>query len=372
MAQLTRTVPFFPYPQVFKAYETELTRAFKEVAGKGAFIMQQEVNDFEDSLRKLTGAKYALGVSNATDGLIIALRALPLGSGDEVVFASHTFVATAAAVHFAGGVPVPADCGSDHLIDPDSVERAITSRTRVIMPTQLNGRTADMDRLKAIAREHNLAIVEDAAQGLGSKFKSQCAGTFGVAGAISFYPAKNLGAMGDAGAILTNDGAIYERMCLLRDHGRHQTGEVKMWGMNARLDNLQAAFLNLKIQRYAEIVEKRRHVASLYQELLGGVRELALPPAPGSHPDHFDVFQNYEIEAERRDELKKHLHDNRVGTLIQWGGKAVHQFTALGFKVSLPNTEKMFTRCLMLPMNDFLSDQDVRYVCEQVRHFYRS
>jgi dTDP-4-amino-4,6-dideoxygalactose transaminase len=279
-------------------------------------------------------------------------------------------VATAAAIHFAGGVPVPVECGVDHLIDPASVESAITRRTKAIMPTQLNGRTCNMDALQDIADRRGLLIVEDAAQGLGSRYKEKQAGTFGVAAAISFYPAKNLGCLGDGGAVLANSDKVYEIMCSLHDHGRDEHGEVVMWGLNSRLDNMQAAILDYKLARYDQEVSRRREIASLYQQELGAIKELELPPAPGSEPDHFDVFQNYELEAERRDDLRAFLQGKGIGTLIQWGGKAVHQFERLGFNVELPYTERMFTRCLMLPMNRSLSDEDVLYVCAMIRQFY--
>lgn len=365
-----RNVPFFNYPYVFTSQEEAFTAIFRDVGRRGAFIAQQDLRDFEQHLAAHTGARYALGFSNATDGLHIALRAAGIGPGDEVIFCSHTMVATAAAIHFAGATPVPVECGPDHLMDPAAAAAAITSRTRAIMPTQLNGRTCNMDALQAIADRHGLLIIEDAAQALGSKFKGKQAGTFGVAGAISFYPAKNLGCLGDGGAVLTNDDDMRRTMFLLRDHGRDESGEVVMWGLNTRLDNLQAAFLDYKLARYEEEIAHRRRLAALYQQRLGDVAELVLPPAPDSDPDHFDVFQNYEIEAERRDDLKAYLKEHGVGTLIQWGGKAVHQFEKLGFKVSLPYTERMFTRCLMLPMNRSLSDDDVEYVCQMIRQFY--
>lgn len=366
-----RSVPFFNYPHLFTSQEEEFLSIFREVGRRGAFIMQQDLRQFEQHLAAYTGARYAIGVANATDGLHIALRAAGIGPGDEVIFCSHTMVATAAAIHFAGAVPVPVECGVDHLMDPAAAAAAVTPRTRALMPTQLNGRTCNMDALQAIADKHDLRIVEDAAQALGSSYKGKQAGTFGIGSAISFYPAKNLGSLGDGGAMLTNDDAVYARMIQLHDHGRGEDGEVVTWGLNSRLDNLQAAILDFKLARYdQEEVGRRRAIAALYQSYLGDVAELELPPAPDSDPDHFDVFQNYELEAERRDDLKAYLKEHGIGTLIQWGGKAVHQFEKLGLNVSLPYTERMFTRCLMLPMNRSLSDTDVRYVCEKVRDFY--
>ena len=248
----------------------------------------------------------------------------------------------------------------------------MTPRTRAIMPTQLNGRTADMDALQTIADQHGLVIIEDSAQALGSQYKRRCAGTFGLAGCISFYPAKTLGCLGDGGCLITNDDAVYEKTLLLRDHGRNSSGEVVTWGLNSRLDNLQAAILNKKFDRYEQDVTRRREIALLYEENLKDVEGLALPPAPGSEPDHYDIFQNYEIEADRRDELKAYLGERGVGTLIQWGGKAVHQFPALGFSQSLPYTESLFERLLMLPMNTSLTDDDVLYVADTVKNFYRA
>jgi len=279
-------------------------------------------------------------------------------------------VATAAAIHFAGGIPVPVECGADHLMDPIEVEVAITQRTAMIMPTQLNGRTCDMDALQAIADKHGLRIVEDAAQGLGSRFKGKCAGTFGIASAISFYPAKVLGCLGDGGAVVTSDSGVYERMFQMRDHGRDRDGKIVSWGLNSRLDNLQAALLNFQLAKYGSVLARRRRLAALYTARLNDVPEVVLPPAPDSDPDHFDIYQNYEIEAERRDELKQWLKDRGIGTLIQWGGQAVHQLRELGFTQYLPRTDQLFTRMLMLPMNMSLSDHDIYYVCDNIRAFY--
>lgn len=333
--------------------------------------MQKDLAEFERNLAAYVGAKYAVGVANATDGLQMAFMAGGLQAGDEVIFCSHTMVATAAAIHFAGGVPVPVEAGSDHLIDAGAIEAAITSRTRAICPTQLNGRTCDMDAVRRISEKHDLMLFEDAAQALGSKFRDRCAGTFGVASCISFYPAKILGCLGDGGAVLTNDDEVYRKLLLLRDHGRNHEGDVVMWGFNSRLDNLEAAYLDFQFKDYLHVIERRRSIASLYQQRLGNLNQMVLPPAPASESDHFDVFQNYEIEAENRDALKLFLKERGIGTLIQWGGKPVHQFVKLGFKHALPFTDRLFTRILMLPLNMSLTDDDVHYVSDQIAEFYK-
>jgi|SRR5208337_1522115 len=366
----TVQVPFFNYPGVFVACEEKFIATLREVGRRGAFIMQRDLAEFEANLARFTGARYALGVGNATDGLHFAARAAGISAGDEVILSSHTMIATAAAIHFAGATPIPVDCAADHLIDPAAVASAVTPRTRAIMPTQLNGRTCNMDALQATADRHGLAIIEDAAQALGSRFRDKCAGTFGVASAISFYPAKVLGCLGDGGAVLTNDPAIYERIFQMRDHGRGTSGEILSWGLNSRLDNLQAAWLDFQLKNYDQVVFRRRSLAAMYTERLSTVAEVVLPPAPGSDPDHFDVYQNYEIEAERRDQLKAYLSEARIGTLIQWGGQALHQLKALGFTQNLPTTDLLFRRMLMLPMNMALSDEDLEYVCDTIRSFY--
>ena len=239
------------------------------------------------------------------------------------------------------------------------------------MPVQLNGRTCDMDALQAVADKHGLLIVEDAAQAIGSKFKGKAAGTFGIAAEISLYPAKILGCFGDGGVLLTNDAEMARKMSLLRDHGRDETGLVVTWGLNSRLDNLQAAVLNVKLQQLDAEIERRRTIARMYRDGLEGLEDMVLPPGPDDDSDHFDVYQNYEVEAGRRDELRAQLEKDGIRTIIQWAGKPVHQFDGLGFKnVHLPFTDKLFTRCFLLPMNTSLTDEEVGYICDRARSFY--
>ncbi len=368
-----RSVPFFDYRHLFLSEEQALTAIFRDVGRRGAFVLQEDLARFERNLAAYLGVRFALGVGNATDGLLLALRAAGIGAGDEVIFCSHTMVATPAAIHFAGAKPVPVECGDDHLINPKAVERAVTPRTRAILPTQLNGRAADMRALEGIANRHGLVIVEDAAQALGSRFRGRMAGTFGVAGVISFFPAKTLGCLGDGGAILTNSEHIYERVVELRDHGRGADGEIVSWGLNSRLDNLQAAILDFRLASYDAAVDRRRALAGCYRDGLQSIRQVKLPPGPDHRehdPDHFDVFQNYEIEAERRDELRAFLRSRQIGSALPWGGKAVHQWPRLGFEARLPFTEALFERILLLPLNLSLTDYDVDYICNTIVDFY--
>ena len=366
-----KNIPFFDYSYVFNSKKDKFVEVFKEVCSKGAFIAQKDLESFEIHLAKFTGAKHAVGVGNATDALEMLINAAGIGRGDEVIFCSHTMVATASAIYANGAIPVPVEAGYDHLIDSSSIEKYITSRTKAIVPTQLNGRTCNMDKVLEIAEQYNLIVIEDAAQALGSRFKGQHAGTFGLGGCISFYPAKVLGCLGDGGAILCNEEDMYHKIKMLRDHGRNpDTGDVEIWGRNSRLDNIQAAFLNFQLQEYGNVISRRRDIAGLYNSLLKDVKQLNLPPAPDENPDHFDIYQNYEIEAEKRNQLQFFLKTRGVGTLVQWGGKAVHQFKKLGFSQALPYTEKLFKKMLMLPMNMSLSDEDVQYVCEQIQIFY--
>jgi dTDP-4-amino-4,6-dideoxygalactose transaminase len=368
---ILRQVPFFNYPFIWKSGEVEFIEVIRDTGRRGAFIAQKDLIDFEKNLASFVGSKYAIGVGNATDALQISLMAGGIKKSDEVIICSHTMIATATAVHFASGIPSPVDAGRDHLIDPEAIVRAITDKTRAVIITQLNGRTANMDIISELCEKYKLILFEDSAQALGSKFKNKYAGTFGLASCISFYPAKVLGCFGDGGAVLTSDEEVYKNVLRLRNFGKDESDDIVMWGLNSRLDNIQAALLNYQLKSYPKTIERRREIASIYDDKLKDVDEIVLPPGPFADKDHFDVFQNYEIEAQHRDALQKYLNKNGIGTLIQWGGTAVHQIKKLGFTQSLPLVDELFTKLLLLPMNTSLSDEDVFYICSVVRDFYQ-
>jgi len=365
-----RSVPFYEYPRAFLDDRENVLEVIDRVASKGSFIMQRELEDFETKLASYCGSKYAIGVANATDGLELAWMASGLSEGDEVIISSHTMLATASAIKIAGGVPIPVGIGSDGLIDPEQIEAAITDKTVGISPTHLNGRTCNMERIMEIASKHSLTVIEDAAQALGSTWDGKGAGTFGAAAAISFYPAKVLGCLGDGGAILVQDFDLYNKLMAIRDHGRDKNGNVICWGRNSRLDNIQAAVLNMRLESYPKVVARRRELAELYDTLLSSIDSVSLDSSRSLTSRSYDIYQNYEIRAKHRDALKAHLADCGIGTLIQWGGVPVHQFKQLGFDQNLPEVDEFFKECLMLPLNTFISLDDVRYVCQAIGEFY--
>ncbi len=364
-------VRIIDYPAQFRKMEAEIMRTIGAVLAQGDLMLRQQLRDFESKLAAFVGTRYAVGTSNCTDALHLTLRSAGVGLGDEVITVSHTFVATAAAIHHTGASPVLVDIADDHNMDMELLDAAITARTKAIVPVHLNGRLCDMERLMEIAIKNKLLVIEDSAQALGASIHGKKGGAFGLAGCFSFYPAKLLGAFGDAGAVVTNDAAIAEKVRLLRDHGRTKDGDIAGWSFNCRMDNLQAALLDLKLKRLPEWISRRRELAGLYHKHLSDVTMLRLPSPPISGGPYFDVFQNYEIEAQDRDGLVAHLRANGVEILIPWGGKGVHQFKALGLShFRLSRTERLFREVLMLPLHTELNDEQVEYVAQVIRNYY--
>lgn len=364
-------VKYVNYPLHFKKMEKELMETIYTVLSRGDLMLRQQLRDFEAHLAAFVGTKYAVGVSNCTDALFLSLKAAGVCSGDEVITVSHTFVATVEVIAHLGAKPILIDIDNDHNMDVHLLERAITPRTKAIIPVHLNGRVCDMTPVIDIARRRNLVVIEDSAQALGASFNGTKGGAFGVAGCFSFYPAKLLGAFGDAGAVVTNDEKVWSTIKLLRDHGRGKNNEIELWGHNCRMDNLHAALLDVKLRRVPEWIQRRREIAALYDKSLRNVNGIKLPPPPIENGPFFDVYQNYEIEAERKTELRSYLTSEGVETMLPWGGKGVHQFKLLPFSgVHLPRTEALFDKAIMLPMHPELSDDDVNFVIDRIEKFY--
>ncbi len=366
-------VKFIDYQFWYQSEKKQIDELLLSCLTRGQLMLREEVEEFERNLAKYVGAKYAVGMSNCTDALRLALIAKGIKPGDEVITSAHTFAATVAAIEQAGGTPVLADIkSSDHLIDIDSVKKMITSKTKAIIPVSINGRVADCIELEELANENGMFLLEDAAQGLGAFRKGKMSGNHGVGGCFSYYPAKTLGALGDAGAFTTNDIDMYNKMMLLRNHMRDSDGDIKEWGYNCRIDNIQAAVLNFRLSQMEKYVEKRRHIASLYYAGLSDLSNIVLSPNDRNTMTDRDAYQNFEFEADDRDKLLAYLRAEEIEIILPWGGKAIHHHTAFkGEKWHLKQADSHFKRIMTLPMHIALTDDQAACVIETVRKFYK-
>ena len=365
-------VPFVNYKIQYQELKPELDKKIQDVFDRGDLILRQDVEEFEKNLADFLGVEYAIGLNSGTDALIFSLKAAGIKEGDEVITVSHTFFATIEAIIHNGAKPVLAEAGEDYLMDMDKAEALITKRTKAILPVHLNGRVCDMEKLLALAQKHNLVVIEDAAQALGAKFKGKKAGSFGLAGCFSFYPAKILGALGDAGAVATDNEEMAKKVRLFRNHGQMKNSEGRVeiisYGWTSRLDNLQAAILNVKFSRLQKWIEKRREIAELYYQGLVRVPEIKLPPK--SDEDHFDIYQNFVIRAQKRDALSEFLKEKSVETLIK-DPVALHQQPILkNFGFKLPFSEELAKAVISLPLYPQLAREQIEHVINCVKEFY--
>lgn len=364
-------VPFIDYPTHYHRLAAEIDVAIKEVLSRGDLILRDQVRQFESNMASFLGVNYAVGVNSCTDAMLLSLRAAGLGPGDEVITVAHTFVATVAVIVHCGATPVLVEVGEDFNMDVEQIEEAISPETKAIIPVHLNGRCCDMKKLMDIASEHSLIVIEDAAQALGASFDGNKAGSFGLTGCFSFYPAKILGAVGDGGLVVTNDEELAEKIRLLRDHGRETKEDIALFGFNSRLDNLQAAILNVKFKHLPQWIERRRELARLYHGELADTPHIKLPPPPEPQGRYFDVYQNYVVRAQERDRLVAHLAECGIETLISWV-KPTHFHKALGLgHFHLPKTERISKEVISLPLNAEISNQQVEFVIDSVREFYK-
>jgi dTDP-4-amino-4,6-dideoxygalactose transaminase len=373
---LSTKVPFFDWAGLYNERAADFSRIMSETLERGGFILQKDVEEFEENLARYVGAKYAVGVSDGTSAILLGLRSSGVKPGDEIILAGHSFIAAAQSIHFSGATPVPVELDEDDwLVSPEAIEAAITPKTRAIMPVHVNGRVCKMDRILDIAKRHCLEVFEDSAQAMGAKLDGKGAGTIGRWGTYSFYPSKTLGCFGDAGALVTDDPYIYERVRAMRNHGANEAKsipiDVDIWGTNARLDNVHAAILNYKLGYYHETIARRRAIAQRYHDALKGVEGAWLPPAPDADPRYFDIYQNYEFCHAQRDALRAYLSERNIGTIIQWGGFGIHELKNLGMRRDLPKTDRFFRASLLLPLNHILTDEQVDHVVAALGAFFK-
>lgn len=362
-------VPFVNYPLHYQKIWDEIMEAIKEILFKGDLILRHQLWEFEKNIASFCGVKYGIGVNSGTDALYLSLKAVGIGPGDEVITVAHTFVATIAAIIHCGARPILIDIDEDMNMNITLVEQALTPRTKAIIPVHLNGRMCEMEGLMAIADKYNLIVIEDAAQALGASYNGKKAGAFGLFGCFSFYPAKMLGAAGDGGIIVTNEKEFAEKIRLLRDHGvQRETGDILFYGFNSRLDNLQAAILDVKLKYLPEWIKRRRGIADLYHQGLSDLSELKLPPR--SNGRFFDVYQNYVVRFQERDRLVAYLKDSEIEILVSWP-KPLHYHKPLNLsQFHLPMTEKISKEVFSLPIYPELSDEDIMFVVKTIHKFY--
>jgi dTDP-4-amino-4,6-dideoxygalactose transaminase len=344
-------VPFLDVGATSRELQEELDSAYRRVMESGTYILGEEVESFEKEFATYCGAKHCIGVGNGLDALHLILRGWGIGAGDEVIVPANTFIATWLAVSHAAATPVPVEPAErTYNINPERIEAAITPRTRAIMPVHLYGQPVDMDPVREIAGRHGLKVVEDAAQAHGARYKGKRAGSLGDAAGFSFYPSKNLGAMGDAGAVVTDDRELAERIQVLRNYGSRVKYQNEVKGFNSRLDPLQAAFLRVKLKHLDEWNDRRRELAARYMHELRLVPDLVLPFVPDwAEP----VWHLFVIRHPARDDLQKCLAGMNIDTLIHYpvpphlSGAYAREGQDLG---ALPVTERLAKTALSLPI----------------------
>lgn len=362
-------VPWVELTQQHHALRAEILAAIEGVLDRADFILGQDVHKLEEEFAAYCGTKYAVGVDSGLAALELSLRALGVGVGDEVIVPAHTFTATAAAVTFAGAVPVFVDVDPQTwTIDPQAIQAAITPRTKAILPVHLYGLPADMQAIQDLAQKHGLLIVEDACQGHGAKYKGQRAGSLGNAAGFSFYPTKNLGACGDGGMATTNDTGVAETIQALRNCGQKTKNVHELPPFNHRLDSMQAAILRVKLHYLEQWIDSRRNVAALYKELLADADvQLPVEPADCEH-----VYHLFVIRSSRRDALQAYLKSRGIGTAIHYPDPVhLQPFYAQGRdrRGQFPVSEQLCKEILSLPMFPEMTEEQVRTVAEGVKSF---
>ena len=368
---MSEPVPYLDLRAQLKPLRAELDAAIARTLDNCSFCLGPDVAQFEKDFAAFCGAQHALGFNSGTSALHVAMRLLGVGPGDEVITTPYTFIATSWAISYCGAKPVYVDIDDATFnLDPKLIEKAITPRTKAVLPVHLYGQPFDVDAVAAICKKHKLPFVEDAAQAHGAKYKGKSIGTFGAVSCFSFYPAKNLGACGEGGALVTNDAALATRAKSLREHGstvRYHHDEV---GYNYRLEGIQGAVLGVKLKHLAHWTRERQRVATRYAELLADM-PLQLPTVTVGNESAWHL---YTVRSPRRDELKKFLDENKIGNAVHYPMPLHLQkvYAPLGYKAGdFPVAEKASREVLSLPMFPELTDAQIQRVADVVQEFFR-
>lgn len=348
----------------------QILEAVSRIMENGNYVLGDYCKRLEEDLCRICACRYAVGVNSGTDALFLVLKALGIGEGDEVILPANVFHSVGNTVYNTGATPVFCDVlYDDMLIDPQSLEQLITDKTKAVIPVHLTGMPCDMDEISRIAETYRLYVIEDAAQAIGAQYKKQPVGALGVAGCFSFHPLKNIHAIGDGGAITTNDKELFERLLMYRNHGLTDAGVVGYPGMNSRLDEIHAAAISIQLKSLTEIVKKRRSTASYYST------KLHMPVRINSEPETKNgVYQLFMIKADRRNELAAVLAENGIETKIHYQHYLpFHPFYAHSQnKNLLPVTQKLSEEVLSLPIHGKLSDEQLAHITEAINRFYKT
>ena len=362
-------VPFLDLKRGYEELKTELETKLLEIAQSQKYILGPEVEAFEKEIAKYLGVRYAIGVASGTDGLILSLKALGIGPGDEVITTDYSFFSSAGAIVWAGAKPVFVDIEPEGFnIDPNQIEKKITERTRAILVVHLFGAPAEMDEVIKIAKKHNLFIIEDACQAIGAEYKGKKAGVLGDLGVYSFYPTKVLGGFGDGGLVVTDYPGFYQAVLDLRVHGAMGYGDRKTIGINSRLDEIQAGILRIKLKYLDQWIKKRKEKADKYRELLGGLGILL----PEEKPYIKHSYNSFVVLAEKRDKLIEFLKRKEIGFAIYYP-RPFHQFSCFSQFISkkdyFPQAEKASQKAVALPIFPEITDSEQEMVAKAIREF---
>ncbi|MCB0429380.1 MAG: DegT/DnrJ/EryC1/StrS family aminotransferase [Flavobacteriales bacterium] len=351
----------------------DLLDAFQRVYQANHFVLGKEVEAFEKDFAAFCGSRYAIGVANGLDALHVSLKTLGVGQGDEVIVPSNTFIATVLAVSQAGAIPVFAEPDPQtYNLTTDGIDRVKSSRTKAVIPVHLYGQSCVMKPMMTWANDHDVFVIEDNAQAQGATSNGGSTGSFGHMNATSFYPAKNIGALGDGGAIVCNDEELYTRGSVLRNYGSPEKYVHDVQGMNSRLDELQAAFLRVKLRKLPEWNEERQRIAGIYREGLSDLPDVVLPHV---NPQVTHVYHCFVIQVPDRDRLRKYLQERGIGTLIHYPIPPHLQkaYAGLGWKKGdFPIAESLSEHLMSLPVYPGMTDRDISYVVENISDFFRS